>query len=419
VRVFDGVGEQRSGPTRVLVVGNLIQAIGPEVVAPAGGQVIDGGGRTLMPGLIDAHVHLAMAAIPLPVLLSADAGYIHAHTVKECERTLMRGFTTVRDAAGPVFGVKRAIDEGLIPGPRIYPSGAMISQTAGHGDFRLPYDVPKRPGQTRDEELGAGFVADGVDAVLKGSREQLLLGASQIKLAGGGGVSSNYDPLDVTQFTDDELRAAVVAADVWGTYVMLHAYTPKAIRRAVLAGVRCIEHGQLVDEETIQLIAEKGVWLCTQPFLNDGDRETELSPANQKKFLQMTDGTDLSIRLALKHRVQLAFGTDALFNARVSSQQGRMLGKMVRWMEPHQALRMATSINGQLMALSGLRNPYPGRLGVVQEQALADLLLVDGDPIEDIGLLAEPDKSLLVIMKDGKIFKNRLPADLPASSQKK
>lgn len=405
VMVFDGKSDKLTGPTSVLVVGNKIEKIGPAVTAPDKATVIDGGGRTLMPGLIDAHVHLGMAAIPNTTLLTADAGYIHLHAGKEAERTLRRGFTSVRDLAGPVFGLKRAIDEGLILGPRVYPSGAMISQTSGHGDFRSPYDVPKR-GLSRAEELGAGIVADGPAAVTKATREQLLLGATQIKLAAGGGVSSNYDPLDVTQFGEDELKAAVKAADDWGTYVTVHAYTPKAVRRAVEAGVKCVEHGQLMDEATVKLMAEKGVWLSTQPFLDDEDAIPQKDPVNRKKQLQMTEGTDISIRLARKYKLKIAFGTDALFDADHSAKQGKQLAKMSRWFEPHEVLRMATSENAALLAMSGERNPYPGKLGVVEEKALADLLLIDGDPLSDLKLFQDPEKKLLVIMKDGKVVKN-------------
>lgn len=408
VKVFDGNSDQLTATTSVLVEGNKIVKLGSGIQPPdKTTTVIEGRGRTLMPGLIDAHVHLAMASIPISTLLAADVGYIHLHAGKEAERTILRGYTTVRDASGPVFGLKKAVDEGLIPGPRIYPSGAMISQTAGHGDFRMPYDVPKQ-GLNRAEVLGAGIVADGVPAVTKASREQLLQGATQLKLAAGGGVASNFDPLDVTQYSEDELKAAVAAANDWGTYVMVHAYTPKAIRRAVEAGVKCIEHGQLIDEDVAKLLAEKGVWLSSQPFLDDEDAIPMKDPVSRKKQIQMTDGTDLSIRLAIRHNIKIAWGTDSLFDATHAAKQGKQLAKMARWFEPHKVLHLATAGNAELLALSGLRNPYPGKLGVVEEGALADLILVDGDPLENLSLIVDPDKNFLVIMKDGKFFKNTL-----------
>ena len=184
----------------------------------------------------------------------------------------MRGFTTVRDMGGPSFGLKRAIDEGLVPGPRIYPSGAMITITSGHGDFRQLTDLPRTIGGmlTRMEQIGGSMIADSPDEVRIRVREQLMQGASQIKLTAGGGVASPHSPLDVSTFTEAELRAAVEAAENWGTFVCVHAYTPAAIQRSIAAGVRCIEHGHLMDEATAQLIAEKGIWLSTQPFLDDG-----------------------------------------------------------------------------------------------------------------------------------------------------
>ncbi len=233
-----------------------------------------------------------------------------------------------------------------------------------------------------------------------------MLGASQIKVMAGGGVASNYDPLDVTQYTLDEVRAAVEVAENWGTYVLVHAYTPRAIRQAITAGVRCIEHGHLVDEPTVELMADKGIWWCLQPFLDDQDAPRLPDPANRAKLLTMIEGTDRAYALAKKHGVPLAWGTDTLFDAQLSLRQGAQLAKMVRWFEPAEVLRMATADNARLLGLSGPRNPYPGKLGVVEEGALADLLLVDGDPLANIQLLEDPARNFLVIMKDGRIAKN-------------
>ena len=233
-------------------------------------------------------------------------------------------------------------------------------------------------------------------------------GASQIKLMAGGGVASPYNPIESTQYTEPEIRAAVEAAENWGTYVTVHAYTPRAIRQAVAAGVKCIEHGHLIDEPTAKLLADKGIWWSLQPFLDDEDAPP-LSPQSRKKALEVFAGTDNAYQLAKKYKVKTAFGTDILFDARIASRQGAILAKMVRWYTPAEALEMATADNGELMALSGFINPYPGKLGVVEEGALADLLLVDGDPLENIKLLEDADKNLLVIMKDGMIYKNTLP----------
>jgi imidazolonepropionase-like amidohydrolase len=414
VRIFDGKSDTLSEPSHVLVRGNIIEKISTSPIPTdrrADTKLIDCGGRTLMPGLIDAHWHAMFAATPLNVLMTADAGYLNLLAAREAEKTLMRGFTTIRDLGGPTFGLKRAIDEGVVVGPRIYPSGAMITVTSGHGDFRQPYEVPRALGvpATRMEQMGASMVADTPDEVRVRVREQLMLGATQIKLTAGGGVASPHSPLDVSTFTGPELRAAVEAADNWGTYVTVHAYTPKAIRRSIEAGVKCIEHGHLMDEPTAKLIAEKGIWLSTQPFLDDPDSNPFPHGSEQHaKKVEVAKGTDTVYTLAKKFELKTAFGTDILFDASATSRQGGLLAELVRWYTPVEVLKMATGVNAQLLALSGLRNPYPGKLGAVEEGALADLLLVDGDPIADIKLIADPAKNFLVIMKDGKIYKNTL-----------
>lgn len=407
VRVFDGVSPTLSAPTTVVVKDNLVASVGgtPD---DAEALVIAGDGRTLMPGLIDAHTHIAMSTISVPELVSADPAYVAVRAGAAAGDMLMRGFTSARDLGGPVFGVKQAIDQGHIVGPRIWPSGAMVSQTSGHADFRQPGELPWAEGDVHfSERAGFAAIADGRDAVLRRVREQLMLGASQIKVMAGGGASSPHDPLDVTQYTEDELRAAVEAATGWHTYVAVHAYTPAAIQQAIRAGVLCIDHGQLADEETARMIADKGVWWSLQPFLDDEDA-TPFPPGSDswQKQQEIVSGTDHAYALAKKYHAKVAWGTDTLFSARLATRQGAQLAKMVRWYTPAEVLKMATHDNAELLALSGPRNPYPGKLGVVEAGALADLLLVDGDPLADIGLIADPAKNFLVIMKDGKIYKN-------------
>jgi len=322
----------------------------------------------------------------------------------------MRGFTTVRDLGGPSFGLKRAIDEGLVVGPRVYPSGAMITITGGHGDFRSISELPRQLGGklSRMEIVNGSMIADSPDEVRVRVREQLMLGASQIKLTAGGGVASPHSPLDVSTFTEDELRAAVQAAENWGTYVTVHAYTPIAMQRAIAAGVKVIEHGHLMDEATAKLMAEKGIWLSFQPFTDDGFAPP-LAPANMLRLRQVWTGTEQTVALAKKYKIKMAFGTDILFSAAGATRQGAELAKMLKWYSAPELLRMATGANADLLKLSGPRDPYPGKLGVVEEGALADLLLVDGDPLTNIKLIEDPAKNFMVIMKDGKIFKNLLP----------
>jgi imidazolonepropionase-like amidohydrolase len=271
----------------------------------------------------------------------------------------------------------------------------------------MPYEVPRGVlGHLAHAELiGAAAIADGVDAVLQAAREQLMLGASQLKVMAGGGGASPYDPLDVTQYTEAELRAAVDAAENWGTYVMVHAYTPRAVRQAIRGGVRCIEHGHLLDEATVELIAGEQIWWSLQPFLDDEDASPVTGPSRDKQ-LQITTGTDTAYKMGKKHGARIAWGSDILFSSGLAARQGRQLAKMVRWFTPAEVLTMATATNADLLALSGPRNPYPGPLGIIEEGALADLLLVDGDPVQDITLLTRPETALLVIMKDGLIVKD-------------
>jgi imidazolonepropionase-like amidohydrolase len=416
VRIFDGTSDQLSAPSSVLVFDNKIQRISTESLAPPADipiTRINGSGQVLMPGLIDAHVHLYMATASIESVLSPDTdpAALEQNAQKTATDTLMRGFTSVRDLAGPVFDVKRAVDSGDVVGPRIYPSGAMISQTSGHGDYRSPTDLPRAPYTqlSHSEIAGGSAIADGVDQVLRVTREQLMKGATQIKLAAGGGVASNFDPLDVSQYTEAELHAAVEAATDWNTYVTVHAYTPRAIQKAIRAGVKCIDHGQLMDEETAQIMAANDIWLSMQPFLDDEDAiPFPDGSANRIKQLQVTDGTDVAYGLAKKYNLKTAWGTDALFDANLATREGAQLAKMVRWYTPAEVLKMATSNNAELLALSGPRNPYPGKLGVVEEGALADLLLVNGNPLENIQLIENPAENFVVIMKDGKIYKNLL-----------
>ncbi len=248
-------------------------------------------------------------------------------------------------------------------------------------------------------------------------REQLLQGASQIKLVGGGGVASPRTTLDMWTFTEPEMRAGVEAASDRNTYVAVHAYPPAQIRRAIDAGVKCIEHGHLMDEATAQLIADKGLWLSTQPFVSEDDVPPLTYDGSLRNLRQVIGGTDSVYTLAKKHKIKTAFGTDCLFSPKIAERQGLMLTHLTRWYNNADILRMATSTNAELLALSGPRNPYRGKLGVVEEGALADLLVVDGNPLEHIALLATPDTSLALIMKDGKIYKNALPGAATPSPQ--
>lgn len=411
VEIFNGK-EPKTVRGNVLITNNLIEKItsGPVQADPAGGvQVLDGKGRFLMPGLIDAHWHAYLCCNTMQDLLASDPSYTHLAAGREAGATLLRGFTTIRDAGGPVFGLKRAIDTGLLPGPRIYPSGAMLSQTSGHGDFRMIYDHFHRGCGceiAHIEQLGASRIVDGADAVTAATRENLRQGASQIKLMTGGGAASLYDPLDVTEFFEEEIRAAVRAAEDWGTYVMVHVYNPRGITRAIAAGVKSIEHGHLIDEPTMELVAGNDIWLSMQAFAVEDN--TYPSPVQQAKHIQITEGTDRTYKLAKKYGVKLAWGTDLLFNPANTKNQNHGIVKLQKWFTPFEILKMVTFDNAQLLAMSGPRNPYPGRLGVIEEGALADLLLIDGCPLQQIELLENPAEKFVLIVKNGVICKNIL-----------
>lgn len=409
LRLFDGIADTVRSGVQVLVDGGRIVSVDTtNSPAPADARTIDCGGRVLMPGLIDAHWHTLFAALPLAVLATADPGYIFAAATAEAERTLLRGFTTVRDLGGPVFAFKQAIDDGLIAGPRIYPSGPMITTSGGHGDMRMLSDLPRSSSRLSSiEQMGAAMIADSVGEVQMRTREQLLQGASQLKIVGGGGVSSPRSPLDMSTFSETDLRAAVAVANDWNTYVTVHAYAPNTIQRAIAAGAACIEHGHLMDEETAKLMADKGVWLSIQPFMSAEDA-VPLTGPSQDRLHQVIAGTLTAYELARKHKLKTAFGSDMLFSPAVTVRQGKMLTHLARWYGNSEILKMATSTNAELLGLSNRRNPYPGKLGVIEQGAFADLLVIDGNPLETIGLIEDPGKNLRIVMKDGHIYKNTL-----------
>lgn len=409
VRLFDGTSDTLKTGLQVLVEGNRVAAIDTtNSAAPSDATVIDCGDRVLMPGLIDAHWHTVFAAVPLNVLLAGDPGIIFAATTAEAERTLLRGFTTVRDLGGPVFSFKQAVDSGIIPGPRIFPCGAMITTTGGHGDLRMPTEIPRNGNQLSVGELmGANAVVDGIPDLKMRIREQLIQGASQIKLVGGGGVSSPRSPLDMSTFAEDEIRAAVSVAKDWNTYITVHAYAPNTVQRAINAGAACVEHAHLMVEETAKLFAEKDVWLSMQPFLTVDDAEPQTGPSAER-IQQLFAGTPKVYEFVRKHGIKTAWGSDVLFSPAMTARQSVMLTHLSNFYTNAEALRMATSGNAQLLALSNLRNPYPGKLGLIEQGALADMLLVDGNPLENIDLISEPAKNMVVIMKDGIIHKNTL-----------
>ncbi|MHA3978910.1 metal-dependent hydrolase family protein [Halovulum sp. GXIMD14794] len=410
LRYYDGLGSDMTDGQDILVDGGRIAALVQAGQGPEEADIVDCGGRTVIPGLIDCHWHATLVGVSQVAAMTQDIGWLHLMAGREAGNTLMRGFTTIRDTGGPVFGLKAAIDQGVVAGPRVFPSGAMLSQTSGHGDFRLLNELPRMPsGPANYSEIaGVAAIADGRAEVLRRAREQLMKGASQIKIMAGGGVSSLYDPLDSMQFTLEEMHAAVKAAADWGTYVCAHVYTADGIRRCIDAGVKSIEHGQLADADTIRAIADAGVWWSIQPFLGDEDANPKTDPGSLAKQQEVAAGTVRAFEMGRSEGVNMAFGTDVLFNPAGASAQGRHLAKLTRFMAPLDALRMATGDAGALLELSGARAPYDGRLGVIEEGALADMLVVDGNPEDDLDFIADPEPNLRLIMKGGTVFKNTL-----------
>jgi imidazolonepropionase-like amidohydrolase len=411
VLVFNGK-ENRTFKSNILIQGQLIKKIDSIniVVDTKSTEIIDGKGKYLMPGLIDAHAHLMFESMPLPVLLTSDFGYVNLYASYFAEKQLMRGFTTVRDMGGNTFSLAKAIDKGLVKGPRVFPSGAAISQTGGHGDFGLPTDVPRNEDNSYLSKTGMTAIADGSDQVLLRTREQLRQGASQIKLMAGGGIVSMYDPIDVSQYSVAEIKAAVEAANNWGTYVTVHAYLPESIKTAIAAGVKCIEHGQLIDESTAKLMAEKNIWWCLQPFMDDEDATPfPVGSANWKKQMEIIKGTDNAYALAKKYHIKTAFGIDCLFDSTSAKNQGKVLCKLQKWFTPFEILKMATHDNAELLSMSNKRSPYQeGKLGEISEGAYADLIIVDGNPLEHIKLIENPETNFKLIMKNGVVYKNTL-----------
>lgn len=412
ISVFDGKNSKLIKNANVLIQGETIAKVSSSPIEAQGAQVIDGDGGTLIPGMIDVHWHTILAETPVTsIMASGDFAEAAIRGAISSEKVLLRGFTSVRDMGGNPFAVKSMIDNGELVGPRIYPSGPAISQTSGHFDIRGKNDVPAGSTDQLDywARVGVFVTADGVPEVIKRVREALRLGATQIKLAAGGGTSSPFDPLDVQQYTVDEVRAAVNVADSWGTYVAVHAYTPKAVNMAIDAGVKVIEHGQLLDEKTLKRMAKNDIWLSFQPFVIESESQYAPDPFVRSKQEEMVKGTTKAFELAKKHDVKIAWGTDVLFSPGKGSQQSHMVNLLTKFgLTPFEALKMVTYDNAQLLKLSGNRNPYPKELGLIAKGAYADLIIVKGNPLEDLSLVEDPDTNFGLIMKNGKVFKNTL-----------
>lgn len=405
VRIFDGV-DPTLRPGHVLVTDGLIATVSPEPIEPPPDAVVlDGVDRVLMPGLIDLHTHLAGQS---PRDQSKFHGTVAGAYAAEMARFYLdSGFTTIRDAGGTHPDFARAIEAGTIYGPRLYPSGAVLSQTAGHGDFRAPHDPhPTLEGGDPYLEHGSSVLVDGVDQTLMAVRENLRNGATQIKIMGGGGVMSDFDPIHSLQPSPAEIRAAVQAASDFGTYVLAHAYTPEAIRRLVENGVRCIEHGLLLDDETARLVADNDVAISTQLVVYRTLQELPgITPTNLEKLRVVLEGQENLVRLIKKYDIATGFATDFIQGG--YTMLPRELVARAEYWTPAEVLRQATSESAEIIRMSGKLNRH-GRFGEIREGWVADLLLVNGEPLEDISIFEDPDEALALIVKGGEIVVNRL-----------
>ncbi len=386
----------------ILVEGDRITAVESRPIPAEGARRIDCAGRTLMPGLIDAHVHVAITTMNLAAMQSRPITLVSQEARRIMERMLLRGFTTVRDAGGADWGLAEAVERGLIDGPRLFYSGRVLSQTGGHGDFRPRDDAPTVCACS--VHTGSfSHVADGVSAVRKAAREELRRGSSQLKIMASGGVASPTDPIANLQYSPEEMRAAVEEAEGWNTYAMAHAYTPAAITRAVEAGVRTVEHGNLIDRETADLMAERGAFLVptlvTYFKIDELGRKLGFPEVSQRKVKDVLDAGLASLELCRAAGVSMGFGTDLL--GETHDFQSEEFAIRAKALSPAEVIRSATRVNAEILGRAG-------ELGIVAVGALADLLVVDGDPLQDVALLADPESSLQLIMKGGRVVRDRL-----------
>lgn len=358
-------------------------------------QILDAKGATVMPGLIDAHVHVAITSLQMGDIAQWTEGYLAIRAARAGTRILERGFTSVRDVGGADRGLALAFEEGLVAGPRLQFAGRMISQTGGHGDTRT---LSQTHTGCHCEQAGVAVIADGVDQVRWASREQLRMGASLLKLTASGGVASPHDDISSVQYTREEIAAAVEEARNANTYVTVHAYHPRAISQALEAGVGCVEHGNLLDEQTADLMLEKGAWLVptlvTYELLASHGASAGLSEASVEKVAEVRDGGLNAYAIATRKGIPMAFGTDLLAEMEVAQSQEFLLRARVA--APAQIVREATSQAAKLMG-------WEGKAGTLRKGAWADVIIVDGNPLDDISVLARPEQSLRAVIKAGEV----------------
>jgi len=397
--VLDGTHKERREDHHVLVEGDRIREVSDRPIKSDAARTIDLKGRTLLPGLIDAHVHVLAVDAALARLSDRPVTLLTLQAAKVLEGMLQRGFTTIRDAGGADGGLAEAVEEGLVRGPRVFPSGSALSQTGGHGDTR-----PRTQSVVTCAccEGGAALsrIADGVTECRRAARDELRKGATQIKILASGGVASPYDPIWNLQYSEEEVRAIVEEAQAWHTYVLAHAYSPEAIRRSIDFGVRSIEHGNLIDRATAEHVARADAFvvptLVTYDALHRFGKELGFPEVSMAKLAEVRDAGLGSLEILKRAGVKIGYGTDLL--GRMHRHQSREFVIRAEAMAPFDIIRSATIVNAELLNRAG-------ELGIVAPDARADLIAVDGDPLADISLLDGQGEHLTHIMKDGIFYK--------------
>jgi imidazolonepropionase-like amidohydrolase len=415
VQVWDGISDSL-GKGPVLIEGNKVLAVGISDISASASdntKIIDGGGRTLMPGLIDMHTHTGLRrGVPdHESMWDGQATGAMAH--ETMMQYLHMGYTTMRDICAGSLGVARAENAGVLSGPRMYSGGACIGATSGHSDW----GVVTNEGQSNHEKIGNVVIADGPQAVADAARRNFRGGATVLKVFVGGGVASQYDPLEAVTYTEEEIAAAVEIANDFKSYVCIHAYSSEAVDRALDAGVKCVEHGFLMNEETVKRMKKEGIVLSAQAFMSytsfaDPAGIPGFTAESQRKALQVHQGADQMFKWAAKHELEMFAGSD-MFTYDLIPQATKNLTDLERWFTPVQVLRMATSTAGKWLMKTGPKNPYKeAQLGTLREGSYADLILVDGNPLEGVSVLLDYENNIDFVMKDGIVYRNELQAKI-------